>query len=169
MQMLHDENAPMIIASVDYLTPIYKSVSNYSNIVDFSIKGNREHESPVELHERAWYLMAPFFRKRQMEAEENFKEFLPQEKASHDLNKVVPASMQGRVETLFINKDVYDVWGFYKISDNTITLQEEPQPYSTCLFNAAAIQTFLQGGKVYNVSKEELPHPASDICAVFRY
>jgi hypothetical protein len=55
------------------------------------------------------------------------------------------------------------------MSNGTIALQDERQPYSTCLFNKAAVQTFLQGGTVYNVAKDELPDAGSDICGIFRY
>ena len=169
MSFLHDENAPMIIAAVDHLVPIYRELSNYSNIMDVHIKGNPEQESPVLLHEKAWYKMAPYFKAQQQEAYNEFEEKRSYDKASASIEDIVPAAINGRVETVFIDKDAVNLWGFYDIASNEIALQEGRKGYSTCLLNAAAIHTFLQSGKVYNVPAEEMPDANSPINAIFRY
>ena len=44
MEMLFDERAPMVIAAVDYLVPLYKEISKYPHIVDAHISGNPEND-----------------------------------------------------------------------------------------------------------------------------
>ncbi len=169
MKMLHDENAPLLIAAVDYLLPLYKEVSRYSNIMDFHLTGNPEEKSPVQLHEKSWLLMEPYFKKRQLEAKEQFDALLSKNQAGVSISEVVPASINGRVETLFINKDEDFTWGFYNEAGNEVKIHEERLKYSDCLLNLSAIKVFLQGGDVYNVSAEEMPFGHAPMNAVYRF
>lgn len=169
MEFLFDENAPMIIASVDHLAPVYREITDYPNVMDFHVSGNPDHESPVELHEKAWDKMAPYFKARQREAYDQFGEAKAQNKASSAIEKVVPAAVNGRVETLFVDKDDHNVWGFYDLTRNEVARQDERQRYSTCLLNLAAVRTFLQGGKVYNVTADEMPEASTPVNAIYRY
>lgn len=169
MQFLYDENAPLIIASVDHLVPIYRDLTNYPNVMDFHVSGNPDHESPVLLHEKAWLKMAPYFKTRQQNAYDQFTQAIAGNKGSVALENVVPAAINGRVETLFVDKDSYNIWGFYDLTRNEIALQQERQRYSTCMLNLAAVQTFLQGGKVFNVVAEDMPESALPVNAIYRF
>lgn len=169
MTFLYDEKEPMILAAVDHLVPMYKALTRYPNVMDFHIKGNPDHDSPVLLHEKAWYKMAPYFKARQKEAFDKYEAALAQNSGSSSIEKIVPAAINGRIETLFVNKDHYNTWGFYDLTHNEIALQPKRARYSTCMLNLAAIQTFLQGGKVFNVSKDEMPDKTASMNAIFRY
>lgn len=169
MQMLHDENVPLIIAAVDYLVPMYKEISNYSNIVEPHISGNVENDDPVLLHEKAWSALMPILEKDVKEKHETFSTLLPQNKASLSVDMIAPAALNGRVDTLFIDKDANDFFGTYHEKNNTVSIQKKQNSTNSCLLNFAAISTYLQGGKVYNISREEMPHSISPVNAIFRY
>lgn len=169
MKMLHDENAPLIIACVDYLVPIYKEVSNYSNIVDANISGNPENDDPVKLHEKAWSHMDSYFQKDRKEKKDQFTAFMSENKASFSINDIIPAAIGGRVETLFVDKDAPVRWGFYQESDHSIQNHKEQKAYSTCLLNMAAVQTYLNGGTVYTSPRTDFPNPTAELNAIYRY
>ncbi len=169
MKMLHDEKVPMIIAGVDYLIPMYKSISNYSNIVEPHISGNVEADGPVLLHEKAWKLLAPLMKENFETQYNSFKELLPNEKASLSIDSIVPAALNGKVDTLFVDKDTSTYWGTYLPDTNKIALQKEQNKVNSCLINFAAIATYLQGGQVYTTSKAEMPHSVSVLNAIYRY
>ncbi len=169
MKMLHDEKAPMIIAAVDELVSTYRKVSGYSNIVDFHVSGNPENDDPTLLHEKAWGKMKNYFR-REMEAQkEQFSEALAKDQASFSLLDIVPAAINGKVQTLFLAKDAPVLWGFYNEADNSVSIHEEQKPFSVCLHNLAAMKTFEQSGVVYHRDRMEFPQVTSEANAIYRY
>lgn len=169
MEMLHDETAPLIIAAVDYLVPIYEEISQYTHIMSFSVKGNPENDTPVQLHEKAWSLMQPYFKEEQRSLAKDFQSKFALEKADISAYALIPAAINGRVDTLFIDKDEPNLWGQFDAEKNNIRLHLERKQDSTCLLNKAAVATFLQGGKVYNLSGKELPYPEAPLNAIYRY
>ncbi len=170
MQMLHDEDVPMILAAVDYLVPIYKEVSNHPYIMESHVSGNPENDGPILLHEKAWREMKGFFKSERKRKKELFNQYLHQDKASSSLTEIVSAAQAGRVETLFVDKDTAVVWGFHKqLSDHSVQLHEEQNEYNTCLLNYAAVKTWENGGTVYNVPQEGFPIPDVEANAIFRY
>jgi len=170
MEMLHDERAPLIIAAVDYLVPMYREVSNYSNIVNFNISGNPENDDPVLLHEKAMTLLADTFAAERTEKEETFGSLIAEEKASYSFLHVVKAAQEGRVDTLFVDKDTFATWGVHQHeTDHTVKLEDAQSESNTCLLNYAAVQTWKNGGKVYNVPRDEFPNMSSTVNAVYRY
>lgn len=169
MEMLHDETAPLIIAAVDYLVPIYEDISQYPNIMSFSVKGNPENDTPMQLHEKAWSFMQPYFKEEQRSLANDFQSKFAQEKAAISAYAVIPAAINGRVDTLFIDKDEPNLWGQFNAEDNSIRLHPARKQDSICLLNKAAIATFLQGGNVYNLSGTDLPYPEASLNAIYRY
>ena len=59
----------------------------------------------------------------------------------------------------------------YKIENNIVitTESEENDSAAISLMNWAAIKTFLNGGTVYLLDKEDMPNPHSRINALYRY
>lgn len=169
MQMLHDENAPLIIAAVDYLVPMYKEISNYSNIVETHISGNVENDDPILLHEKACEALKSILGKDFQEKHQTFSALLPQEKADLSINSIAPAALNGKIDTLFIDKNATPLFGTYHEKSNTVAIQKEQNKINACLLNFAAISTYLQGGTVYNVTKEKMPHTVSPMNAIYRY
>jgi hypothetical protein len=60
-EMLADRPAPVVLAGVDYLLPIYRSVSRYPALAKGGVPGNPEHVTVEQLHDRAWALVQPGF------------------------------------------------------------------------------------------------------------
>jgi hypothetical protein len=62
MSEIRADPNPMVLATVDYLGPIYRKASKHPCIVTESVKGNADYLSDTELHARAWPLVAPIFK-----------------------------------------------------------------------------------------------------------
>lgn len=170
MTMLHDEHAPMLVAAVDELVSIYQKVSRYSHVLDTHVSGNPENDDPVLLHEKAWSKMQPYFQHNIDQKKAQFEEALAKDQGTTSLRELVPAAVQGRVETLFIEKDTPLVWGEYNDSTNTISLHDKPGPASVCLHNLAAVRAFDQGGTIIQTDEgQNSDKEPSPIRAVFRY
>ena len=170
MEMLYDENAPMVLAAVDYLVPIYREVASYPHIVEQHISGNPDREDPVLLHEKAVHILRPYFQSDLIQHKEQFDHFLHEGQASTNLSDVVQAAQEGRVDTLFVDKDSPVLWGFHQqLTNHAVSHYKEQTEFNTCLLNYAALQSWKNGGTVHLVSREEMPQADSPLNAMFRY
>lgn len=168
MSMLHDERVPMVIAAVDYLVPMYKEVSNYSNVMDVHVSGNPEQLDPTLLHEKAWALIKDHFNQEKETKKEQFSAYMSENKASFFIYDIIPSAIEGKVDTLFMNKDLH-IWGKYNAESHDIEIHKKRRKDSDCLLDVAAKATYNQGGTVYNVPIEEMPQMTSIVNAVYRY
>src|SRR4030042_232485 len=109
-ELLRNERAPLVLAGVDYLHPIYKEVNSYPHLMDEGIAGNPERLSAGELHKLTWTIVKPHFQKAQQEAVNRYKEFAGSGKASNRIRKIIPAASHGRIELLFVVPD-FQQWG----------------------------------------------------------
>ncbi|MEO1438734.1 MAG: hypothetical protein AAFV80_24555, partial [Bacteroidota bacterium] len=150
MTMLFDEQVPMIIAGVDYMVHAYRQQSRYEYIVDELISGNPEHWSPVQLHEQAWSKMENHFQQKRQSAIDQYKELQNSPQTNQQSIDLVPEAANGRIDTLFINRDKFDLWGHFDPSQHIIEVHRRHRSHSECLLELAAKYTFLQGGKVYH-------------------
>jgi len=167
--LLRDERAPLVLAGVDYLLPIYKEANTYPYLVDEGIERNPEQLSAEELHEQAWAIVWPLFLAAQKEAANEYKRLAGagSEQASSDLKEIIPAAYHGRVGTLFVAVGLQQ-WGAFDPATNAVQLHREVKPGDEDMLDFAAVHTFLNGGTVYAVELEKVPDEAP-LAAVFRY
>jgi len=167
--LLRDEQAPLVLAGVDYLHPIYKEANTYPYLVDEGIEGNPEELRAEELHEQAWAIVQPYFQKAQEEAAAQYRQLAGagSAQASSDLKEVVPAAYHGRVETLFVAVGTHQ-WGTFDPDTDVVRLHEKAEPGDEDLLDFVAVQTLANRGSVYAIEPEKVPDGAL-LAAVFRY
>ena len=166
-ELLRNEQAPLVLAGVDYLHPIYKEVNSYPHLMDEGIAGNPERLSAGELHELTWTIVKPYFQKAQQEAVNRYKEFASSGQASNRIRKIIPAAYHGRIELLFVILDLQQ-WGTFDPGTDEIHLHKKGKIGDEDLLEFAAIQTLLNGGTVYMIGAEKMPD-TDPLAAVFRY
>lgn len=168
--MLCDEEAPLLLAGVDRLIPIYREASNYKHIVaDKHIGGNVEKDDPALLHEKAWMRMTDFFDQQRHRDKQLFESNLAEDEASFSLPNIVPAALNGRVEALFVARDAKGTYGRYNQEENKVELVEEQTLDTRDLIDWAATAAFLNGARVYRSERTELPRPTANLAAIYRY
>ena len=169
MKILHsDQNPPMVVACLDYHFPIYKEANSYQNLYPKHISGNPADMDSLELQERAWDLLKSHFSQKRQEKKALFQELSKSGKTSTDLNEILTAAQQGKVDTLFIEKNG-DILGRYNYETGLLTAENSTNSTGIPLLNFAAVKVFEQGGKVFLEDKENLPDSTSKINAVYRY
>ena len=166
-ELLRNERAPLVLAGVDYLHPIYKEVNTYPHLIEDGIGGNPEGLSAKELHAQAWTVVKPYFQKAQQEAVNRYKEFASSGQASNRIRKIIPAAYHGRIELLFVIPDLQQ-WGTFDPGTDEIHLHKKEKTGDEDLLEFAAIQTLLNGGTVYMIGAEKMPD-TDPLAAVFRY
>jgi hypothetical protein len=166
-ELLKGERSPLVLAGVDYLLPIYREANTYPYLEEKGLTGNPERLGDEELHERAWEIVEPSFSKVRREATTLYEQLAGTGRTSTDLVEIVPAACFGRVDILFVALDSQR-WGTFDPSTAEISLHEEAASGDGDLLDFAAVQTLLNGGKVYALGHKEMPGGAI-IASVFRY
>jgi hypothetical protein len=169
MELLGEEQAPLVLAGVDYLQPIYRQANSYPHLISESIAGNPDQLSAEELHERAWNLIKPVFAEDQQAALARFQELhgSGSDLASTRIESILQAAQYGRLETLFVALGV-QLWGSWDAENSTLELHKQFQPGDRDLLDYAAAQTLLNGGQVFALEMEQMP-VEGPLAAVFRY
>lgn len=169
-ELVRAERAPLVLAGVDYLLPIYREANTCAELVDEGIVGSPDGLTAGELHERAWEIIEPYFTKAQNRAAARYRELAGTGRTSRDLTRIVPAAHHGRVESLFVAVGVQQ-WGRFELDDGGVQLHADRQSGDRDLLDLAAVQTLVHAGDVYAVDPDEVPdlETGSPAVAVFRY
>ena len=165
--LLKDEQAPLVLASVEYLLPLYKEANTYSHLMNEVISGNPESLSARELHEQAWKLVQPHFQKAQEDALAKYYQLAGTGQTSTIVSEVIQAATGGRVASLFVAVGVQR-WAAVGAGNGRFESHDEVRPGDADLLDLAATQTLMNGGEVFVVQPEVVPGKAP-LAAVFRY
>jgi hypothetical protein len=166
-EVLAGATAPMVVASVDYLLPIYREANSYPYLQSTGIAGNPEQLRDDELRAAGWTVLEPQVRARREELARDFHNLKPVGRASSDLAQVVKASANGRVNALMVAAGA-QVWGRFDPTTREIEVHEQAEPGDEDLVDLAAIQTLERSGSVIAVPPEAVPD-GSPVAANFRY
>jgi hypothetical protein len=164
--ILGDERAaPMLLAGVDYLLPIYREASDHPNLLDGGVTGNPDRVSAEDLHAVAWQQVEPVFLEARRRALERFAELDGTGKTMRDVADVLHAAEHGRVEELFVASDAI-VWG--RLLDGDLETRDEPQPGDEDLLDLGAVRVLTTGGRVHPLPADHVPG-GGPLAAVLRY
>ncbi len=166
-EKIRGENAPLMLMGVEYLFPIYQEANTYPYFVEAGINGNPEVIKPEELHKQAWPIVEPLFHHNQQSAMALYQQLAGTGTTSSDIKEIVSATYCQRVDSMFVPID-REIWGKFDPDTMTVDLHSEPEPDDEDMLDLAAIQTLINGGKVYTVKSQEMPNGAP-LAAIFRY
>jgi len=165
---LRDEQAPLVLVGVEDLLPIYREVSSYPSLVAGDVRVNPASLRPEELRDRAWAAAEPEMTRDRRLAEQRIRELLGTGRASNALEEIVRSAGAGRAEVLFVPRGVQQ-WGTFDAESQRVVLEDGPRNGNRDLLDFAAVQTILNGGRVYVVDPAELPGDAGRPAALFRH
>lgn len=169
MTMLHDsQKPPLVLCCLDYYYPIYKEVNTYQNLFPDHVSGNPSDMDELLLHEKAWELVKPYFSQNRKIKSDLFLQGYNSGKSSSDLKDIIPAALQGRIDTVFL-ENRSDIFGIYNSSTQELRIDSEHKIPNISLMNLLAIKVFDQGGSVFLMEKENMPDDSSKVNALFRY
>ena len=166
-EKLSQEARPLVLAGVEYLLPIFKEVTQYNYVWGDALTGNFENESIATLHARALEILKPYFDRAKNKALEKYGNKSATELTSSIPADVIPAAYYGRVDTLFVDKNAA-LWGTFDKDSSELVLHDTQEADDDSLIDNVITQTFLNGGEVYELDKEEMPEGA-EVAARLRY
>jgi hypothetical protein len=165
--ILNHDRAPLVLACVEYLAPLFREAMRDRNILEPIVAGNPDGLTNEELHDKAWPIAEPHFQEARTMAAAQYHEGIAKGRAGNSLATVLPAAYQGRVATLFVPLGVHR-WGRFDFDRLTLEEHEHEQAGDDELIDLAAKQTVLQGGNVYASKPEDIPGHEL-LAAVYRY
>ncbi|MCF8234034.1 MAG: hypothetical protein K9G67_01285 [Bacteroidales bacterium] len=167
MNELHDKKETLLIASVDYIASYFNQISDYKNIHQ-EIINTRKQQHLSEVHQMGQQLLEDEFNKHKREQKAAFEQALSNNNASYQTDQIVPAAINGRIDTLFLNENEV-IWGNYFRSTNSVKTDEKQTKNNAELTNLAAIQTVLNGGRSYIMKEDEMPESSTPMNAILRF
>jgi len=162
-----DENAPLVLAGVEYLLPIYQQANTYPYLLRHGVPGNPDKLSSAALHAKAWEVVEPYFQQNQENTAAQYRENLGTAQTSNDIREIMPAAYYGQIGSLFVAID-QELWGHFDPANNTIHVHKEARFRDDDLLDEAVTQTILHGGSVYAVEQSKIPGETA-LAALFRY
>lgn len=166
--VLKGSNTPLVIAALDHLIPIYREANTYPHLYPKPVTGNPKHVPLPDLHKKVWDMLAFYFNEERRQQADLLGQLRDTERTATDIREIIPAAMGGRVDALFLDKNE-EIWGTYNKADASVSVQKQRSLSDTSLTNLAAVQVFLNGGKVYLEDKIALPLPYTPVNALYRY
>jgi hypothetical protein len=166
-ELLRDESVPLVLASVEYLFPLYRQANTYPYLLHQGVPGNPDKLSADALHKRAWAVVEPYVQRVQERTAAHYQDNVGTTQTSNDIREIMPAAYYGQISSLFVAVD-QELWGTFDPTNNTIHVHKEARFRDDDLLDEAATQTLLHGGSVYAVEQAKVPGEAL-VAAVFRY
>ena len=166
-ELLRDENAPLVLAGVEYLLPIYQQANTYPYLLHQGVPGNPDKLSSDALHAKAWEVVEPYFQQDQENTAAQYRDNVGTTQTSNDIREIMPAAYYGQIGSLFVAIN-QELWGHFDPASNTIHVHKEARFRDDDLLDEAATQTILHGGSVYAVEQSKIPGETV-LAAVYRY
>jgi Bacterial archaeo-eukaryotic release factor family 3 len=164
---LREQQAPLVLAGVEYVRAMYRDVNTYPNLLEAGISGSPDRTSTEELHTRAWALVEPHFARGRDAAAAAYRGALGTGRASDSLEEVLTAAEAGRIDVLFVPTGAHVVRASHASAEASHANGGQ-ELGARDPFEEAVVRTMLNGGTVYGFTEDEMPGGAA-IAALFRY
>jgi hypothetical protein len=106
------EEVPLLLACVPENLALFRSAGGHPRLVDdVVVAGNADRTTPAELHEQAWEVVAPRLRGSEEAALAQVLELRGTGRVIEDLDQVLVAAWEGRVERLFVGASSQETAG----------------------------------------------------------
>jgi hypothetical protein len=165
---LRDSSTPLVIAGVDYLIPLYMEANSYGHLLPDPIKGNPERMDKKELHDKAWEIVEPRFRRRVDSDRASYTAMSGKKSdlASSDHKDILRKAYRGKVDVLFAAPGKHK-WGRYDPEYDAVRVDAPKKKDSEDLMELAAVHAIRHGARVYTLAPDEMPGK-TEIAAIYR-
>jgi hypothetical protein len=165
--ILKESHIPLILAGVDYLLPIYREVNTYPELYEEAITGNTKGITTDQLYKEVWALVSTRYDRAIAAAVDLYQQSQGTGLTSSDIRDILTAAHHGRIGVIFVPLD-RQLWGSFKSDSGRLKFYDGPITGGEDLFDLAAIQTYINGGRVFAVPPEVIPDGRA-VAALFRY
>lgn len=166
-RVIDNPEAPFVLAGDIHVTPVYREISKLKNVVEETIRGNQDIAPDAEIHAKALEILGPVWHRALNAEQETFGTALAQGKASRDVEEILVAAMDGRVNTLFVAPEERR-WGHVDETRRSVELHDAERPGDEDVLDWATLKTLQTSGRVLVVNREQIPGDGP-LAAILRY
>jgi hypothetical protein len=165
-----NNRTPIVLAGVEYLHPIFKQAASQFNICEEGITGNPDQMTASDLHAKSWEIVKPHFSQKMEQTIENYNNLAGTGKTTYNLEDIVAAAENGRVDSLFVVKGNHQ-WGKFHKDRQAVELHSDPKQGDECMISRSAVATLKNGGQAYVLEESEMPKDLADnhVAAILRF
>jgi hypothetical protein len=167
-KIFNKENAPLVLAGVEYEIPIYRSAADYHNIwPEVLTGGHRQSQDTQSLYQDVKEVMKPYFEQRVTKALDLYMNNSANGKTSSIAADIIPAAYYSQVSHLFVCKGEH-IWGTFDEMSNELGFHDTPDEDGEDLIDNAVVKTLANGGEVFLLDKEKMP-VETQMAAIMRF
>ncbi len=165
--LLEDKKVPVILAGSEETLAAYKRISKCNTLLAQTVTGNVSELSADELYPRAKKIADDYFKKKERHAIQKFRDNLDGSRSIDELQSILTAAVDGRVETLFL-ADKERLWGTFDLEKRSVRVQQQDGDQIVDLLDEAMFWTLRKKGVVYLEERDSMPIDTK-LCAQLRY
>ncbi len=165
-EVLHGEEAPLVLAGQADALESFRSACRYGRLVDDAVVGLFEDEPLDRLHARAWSIVGADAARRENIMLEKFGSESAHGRGSVELTTIARATAQGRVKELLI-ADGKRLNGWFDVGTGEVRIDSEPGQGDD-LYDDIAEAVILRGGEVRGFPQSRMPSGVP-IAALYRW
>ncbi len=166
--LLAGSSLPLVLAAVEGLGAIYRSVNTYPHLVAQGIEGNPERLSDAELATAARDVFDALHQSQIADWQDLYRARLNEDRATSDLVRAARAATYGAVESLLVDMD-QAVHGTVDETDGRVVFAESAGADSYGVADEVARRVLGSGGQVLAVRAADMPEPGQPVAAILRW
>jgi hypothetical protein len=167
MAALGQARLPLVLAGVEHVLAAFRAVTSHGQVLDGAVDGSPGDLSEDRLHAAAWPLVEPVALRRRAEDLERYAQAEGKGMVVTDLEDVLMAALQGRIEALFVARGELR-WGRFAPETGETRLHRTAKPGDEDLLDRAVAETYRTGGSFYTLPLDEMPG-AKAVAALTRF
>jgi hypothetical protein len=164
--LLAGSTVPLVLAAVDSLAAIYRSVNTYPHLASRGIDGSPERMNEADLAAAARAVLDDLHRAEIEAWIDRFQQRANQGRATTDIAHVARAATFGAVDSLLVDMD-QAVHGTID-DDGRVTFAETGSASTYGIVDEIASRVIQSGGQVLSVRQQDIPE-GKPLAAILRY
>ncbi|HVE43226.1 MAG TPA: hypothetical protein VNM14_25345 [Planctomycetota bacterium] len=164
---LRGRRAPLIVAAVEYLHPLYAEANTYPHLLRRGVTGNPDVFKIDDLHHRSWAVVESTFNQDLDRALSDYGDQAGGPRSSEEVSTVLIGAFFGRIGRLFVAADL-ELWGRFDEDSLAVRIHDTREEGDVDLLDWAAIRTLSTDGATYVLPRQRVPG-GGPMAALFRF
>lgn len=157
------EGAPVILAGVDHLFPVYRKISRLRHLAEATIPGSPQATSHDSLRDSARAVANAILEANAERALEKYRRAAERGRSSDRLEDIFRLARRGKVRRLFVARTVH-VWGRVDPNTGEVHRSEMQQgSHDDDLLDDVAESVYAYGGEVIAIPLTKMPRAAEAV------